>query len=262
MTTIIAVANEKGGVAKTTTALSLGGAIAETRRQVLLIDLDPQANLTLGLGIKPMDVSNSMADLFLGNRSLFQIQRPTAFEGLHLAPSSHDMIMAERFLEVRDDYETLLRKSLDGMDEHDIILIDCPPALGPLTLNGISAADLLIIPTQCEFFSANSLRDMLHVIRSMRKKTNPNLHYHLLLTMVDPENPIHTTLRDHIRRAFSDAVFKTTIEVDNKFREAPVFGKPITDYAHDSQGADQYRALVGEIDQYIHGSVRTTPRSA
>jgi chromosome partitioning protein len=262
MTYTIAVANEKGGVAKTTTALSLGGAIAESGRRILLIDLDPQANLTLGLGFKPMDLSTSSADIFLGNRTPPQAQRPTDISNIDLIPASQDLTMAERFLEVREEYETLLRKALQGSSNHEFILLDCPPALGPLAINAVTAADLLIIPTQCEFFSANSLRDMLNLVRNMRRTKNPNLHYHLLLTMVDEQNPIHTSLREHIRRAFSNAVFETMIEVDNKLKESPIFGKPITAYAPESTGANQYRALMEEIDQYIHETSRTTAQSA
>lgn len=262
MTYIIAVANEKGGVAKTTTTLSLGGAIADSGRRVLLIDLDPQANLTLGLGLKPMDLSSSTADIFLGNRSPHQVRRDTELPNLDLIPANQDLMMAERFLEVREAYETLLRGALQGFSEHEFILLDCPPALGPLALNAVTAADLLIVPTQCEFFSANSLRDMLNLVRNIRRTKNPDLHYRLLLTMVDEENPIHTSLREHIRRAFKKAVFQTTIDVDNKLRESPIFGKPITTYAPESNGAQQYRTLMEEIDQYIHETVRTTPQSA
>jgi chromosome partitioning protein len=252
MSYVVAIANEKGGVAKTTTTLSLGGALVEEEQRVLLVDLDPLANLTQSLGVKTKGLRSSVADLFLGKQSIFAVSQETNLPNLYLAPSNHDLNMAEQFLVVRDNYELLLRNSLGNMSTFDLILLDCPPALGPLTQNALSAADLLIIPTQCEFFSANALRDMLNLIRTVRTRSNPQLRYRLLLTMIDLRNRIHRNLSKQIRQAFGSAVFNTTIEMDTKLRESPVFGQPVTVYAPNSRGAKQYRQLAQELRHYVY----------
>jgi chromosome partitioning protein len=251
MTTIVAIANEKGGVAKTTSALSIGAALVEHGQEVLLVDLDPQANLTLALGIQPAQARHSVADLLLGNTSPMGISRQTNVPGLDLIPASGEMLMVERFLYVRQNYEHLLRKALAKANMYNIVLLDCPPSLGALTINALTAAQLLIIPTQPEFFSAHSLREMLDLIRNIRQRSNPSLRYRVLITMLG-RTRVHQTLQEQIRSAFGNAVFTTAIENDTKLREAPVVGKPITQYAPESRAALQYRALAQELEDYVH----------
>ena len=262
MTYVVAVANEKGGVAKTTTALSLGAALMKDARAILLIDLDPQANLTMSLGFQPSGLQRTIADVFLVDESLAAICRETRVAGLVLAPANHDLAMAERYIDVREDYEQILQTAVSDGRSFDFIMMDCPPALGPLTQCALTAADLLIIPTQCEYFSAHAVREVLYLVRSIRQRTNPLLRYRLLLTMVDRRNRIHRTLEDQIRRAFGRAVFETVIDVDTRLREGPVFAQPITVYAPESRAAQQYVQLAHELRSYAEESLRPTQKSA
>ncbi len=252
MTCVITIANEKGGVAKTTTAVSLGAALVQDGQQVLVVDLDPQANLTLSLGIKPNSVHRTITDILLGNQDIDSVSQETGVAGLFVAPSNQDLSMAERYLTVRDGYEFILRGALANPSSHDFIIIDCPPALGPVTHSALVAANLLIIPTQCEFFSANALRDMLNLIRSVRQNSNPQLHYRVLMTMVDLRNRMHRSLLEQIHKAFGTAVFKTIIQTDTRLRESPLFSQPITVYAPSSRGAIQYSELAKEVMQYVN----------
>jgi chromosome partitioning protein len=255
MTMVVAIANEKGGVGKTTTALSLGAALAELRQQVLLIDLDPQANLTLGVGLRPGQAPASIADVLLGDAALSDILLPTQVAGLSIAPASDDLLQAERFLPVRQDFELILRDALSASPDYDSVVVDCPPALGPLTRSALGAADLLVIPTQCEFFSAFAFRQVINLVRSVRERVNPSLRYRLLLTMVDLRNAMHRSLAEEIRLAFGAAVFRSAIEVDARLRESPAFGKPITEYAPASRGAQQYRELALELTEHVQATL-------
>lgn len=252
MSLTIAVSNAKGGVAKTTTALSLGASLSEKGQRVLLVDLDPHANLTIALGIKPDTLAKTMTDVFLGSRDLAEIGRPTGQPNLDLAPSNHELTMAEGHLNVREHYETILRDALAELAGYDAIVLDCPPTLGPLTRNALCAAELLLIPTQPEYFSAFALRDMLSLIRVIRQRTNPRLRYRILLTMHDRRNRIHKDLYDQMRTAFGDMILDTVIEVDTRLRESVVFGKPITVFAPSSRASTQYRALADELRQFNH----------
>jgi chromosome partitioning protein len=254
MTTIVAIANEKGGVAKTTSTLSIGAALVERGQEILLVDLDPQANLTLALGIQPAQIRRSVADLLLGNTSVLSVSRETSVPGLDLIPASGEMLLVERFLYVRQNFEHLLRKALAKANMYSMVLLDCPPSLGALTINALTASNLLIIPTQCEFFSAHSLREMLDLIRNIRQRSNPALRYRVMITMLG-KTRVHRTLQEQIRSAFGNAVFATAIENDTKLRECPVVGKPITEYAPESRAAMQYRALAQELDEYVHQAI-------
>jgi chromosome partitioning protein len=254
MSYVIAVANEKGGVAKTTTALTLGGALIQAQRDVLLIDLDPQANLSLSLGVNPNSLPQSISDVLLSNLELEQIIRETSVPGLYLAPASKDLGLAERFLSVREDYDLILRQAVRATPDFDMVLVDSPPALGPLTRSAVVSADLLIIPTQCEYFSAHALRDMLELIRNVRQRSNPRLRYRVLLTMLDLRNRVHNSLHDQIRQAFGKAVFDTAIQIDARLRESPIFKEPVTVYAPSSRSAQQYAALAQELRQYVNES--------
>jgi chromosome partitioning protein len=262
MSYIVAVANEKGGVAKTTTVLSIGGALSQDSAAILLVDLDPQANLTMSLGFQPNTLKGSIADVLLSDRNLNDVCRGTRVGGLSLAPSNHDIAMAERYIDVRDNYERILQEALARSPEFEYILLDCPPALGPLTQSALTAADLLIIPTQCEYFSAHAVREVLLLVRLVRERLNPLLRYRLLLTMVDRRNRIHRHLEQQLRRAFGQAVFDTAIEIDTRLREGPLFAKPIGAYAPESRAAQQYSLLAKELRSYAEKSIRPTQESA
>lgn len=251
MRQIIALINEKGGVAKTTSTLSLAGALIEAGKDVLVIDLDAQANLTLGLGIAPSKVRRSIADALLNSASLVSLSRETSIPGLDLVPSNIDMGLAERFLSIRQEYEKVLSNGLKGVNSYDYILLDCPPSLGAVTLNAMAAANLIIIPTQPEYFSIHGLRGVLGAVRHIRGGLNPYLNYRILITMMDKRNRIHRTLSEQLRTTFGEGVFETVIEIDTKLRESTVVGLPITHYFPRSRSANQYRALGQELIENV-----------
>jgi chromosome partitioning protein len=262
MTHIIAIANAKGGVAKTTTTLSLGASLAEMGRKVLLIDLDPHANLTLSLGFKPTSFERTVAGLLLGNDDLNGTVIPTNFRDMDLVPSNHELNMAEPHLLVRADYMMLLDTTLKDSQSYDTIIVDCPPTTGTLTKNALSAADLLIIPTQPEYFSAHALRDMLNLILAIRQENNPKLRYRILLTMLDKRNRIHRSLAEQIRTAFNEAIYDVEIEIDTRLRESAILGQPINQYAPESRATKQYRELAEETGHYsneLNRRYTTTP---
>jgi chromosome partitioning protein len=262
MTHIIAIANAKGGVAKTTTTLSLGASLAEMGRRVLLIDLDPHANLTLSLGFKPTSFERTVAGLLLGNDDLNGTVIPTNFRDMDLVPSNTELNMAEPHLLVRADYMMLLDTTLKDSQSYDTIIIDCPPTTGTLTKNALSAADLLIIPTQPEYFSAHALRDMLNLILAIRQENNPKLRYRILLTMLDKRNRIHRSLAEQIRTAFNEAIYDVEIEIDTRLRESAILGQPINQYAPESRATKQYHELAEETGHYsneLNRRYTTTP---
>ncbi len=262
MTLTIAIANAKGGVAKTTTTLSLGASFAESGKRVLLVDLDPHANLTISLGMKPGSIPNTIADVLIGSRALQEIARSTTQEGMFIAPSNHELTMAESHLVVRENYQRLLAAALRTLSGYDLVVLDCPPTLSTLTHNALAASDLLIIPTQPEYFSAHALRDMLNLILSIRKDHNQRLRYRILLTMLDRRNRIHLSLAEQIRTAFNEATFKTEIEIDTRLRESPIFGQPINLYAPSSRATQQYRELAEELGQFIYEFNRGNPETS
>ncbi len=262
MTYIIAIANAKGGVAKTTTALSLSASLSELENEVLMIDLDPHANLSLYAGIKPNEIERSIADVFLGSETIASVTIPTPMSKVDIAPSNHELSLAESHLIVRENYEHILKDSLNGVDGYDLIILDCPPTLGTLTRNALTAADMLVIPTQPEYFSTNALRDMLHLIRNIRQRSNPKLRYRVVVTMLDRRNRVHKELAEHIRTAFGQALFDATIEVDTRLRESAIIGQPISTYAPQCRSAGQYRDLALELRQYTNGFARKHPQSS
>jgi chromosome partitioning protein len=252
MTHTIAIANEKGGVAKTTTTISLGAVLAELGHRVLLIDLDPQANLSLALGVDPAGVQNSSARLLIEGLPLASVVTSTNIPLLDLVPGSSEMGMAERFLTNRKGYETILRSALEKATQpYDYVLLDCPPFLGAVTLNALNSVDLLLIPTQAEYFSIYALRNLMNLIRRVRAQSNPKLTYRLVLTMFDRRNRIHRSLSEQLRTSFTTGVMQTVIEVDTKLRESPIAGVSILQHAPKSRAAAQYHALAQEIIEYV-----------
>lgn len=260
MQRIIAIANEKGGVAKTTTVISLGGALVQAGYNVLLIDLDTQANLSLGLGIAPAKIRRSVADVLLNSESLMSVSRETNIEGLDVIPSNADMGLAERFLPVRQNYERVLKTAIQnspGISTYHYLLLDCPPSLGAVTMNALNAADLVIAPTQPEYFSAYGLRSLMAAIRKVRNQDNPDLVYNVLITMMDRRNRIHRTLCEQLQTTFHDGLLRTVIEVDTKLRESTVAGLPITHYNPKCRSALQYSALAQELTENVREKTET-----
>ena len=252
MTNIIAVSNEKGGVAKTTTTLSLGAALAELNHKVLLIDMDPQANLSLALGIEVGQNEITASNILIEAAPLMKARHVTDVDSLDIIPCNSKIETVEQFLPVRTGYTTTLRRAIKnaGPLDYDYILIDCPPALGAITLNALSSADLLIIPTQAEYFSAYALRNMMNIIRRVRLESNPELAYRILITMFDRRNRTHRNISDQLRGTFGEGVFNTVIEIDTKLRESPIAGLPITQYRPNTRGSLQYRVMAQELVEY------------
>lgn len=252
MTKTIAISNEKGGVAKTTTTLSLGAALAELGQRVLLIDLDPQANLSLALGIEVGESDVTSANVLIEAAPLSAAIRATETPNLDLVPCSSRIENAEHFLPVRTGFMSTLRRAIQSANplKYEYLLMDCPPALGAITMNALSAANLLVIPTQAEYFSAYALRNMMNLIRRIRVESNPELAYRILVTMYDRRNRTHRNINEQLRNTFGEGVFKTVIEVDTKLRESPIAGLPITQYRPNTRGSIQYRDLAQELVEY------------
>ncbi|MCC7187702.1 MAG: ParA family protein [Anaerolineales bacterium] len=248
----MAISNEKGGVAKTTTTLSLGAALAELNHRVLLIDLDPQANLSLALGLETGEAETTSANVLIENAPLSVAIRKTDIPHLDLVSSNSRIESAEQYLPMRSNYLTTLRSAVQLVEpSYDYILLDCPPALGAITLNALSASNLLIIPTQAEYFSAYALRNMMGSIRRIRQETNPNLAYRILVTLLDRRNRTHRNIFEQLQTTFGQGVFTSVIEIDTKLRESPIAGMPITQYRPTSRGSQQYRILAQELIEYV-----------
>ena len=248
----IAISNEKGGVAKTTTTLSLGAALAELGNKVLLIDLDAQANLTLALGFEPGESEITSSEIMLDNAHLLDARKKTEVPNLDLIPSSSRIETSEQYLPMRTNYLSILEQALHaaGTLPYNYILMDCPPALGSITKNALGAADMLLIPTQAEYFSAYALRNMMTLIRNIREQVNSNLAYRILVTMMDKRNKTHRNIHEQLRSTFGEGVFNTVIEIDTKLRESPIAGLPITEYRSGARGSTQYRILAQELMEY------------
>lgn len=253
MSYIIAISNEKGGVAKTTTTLSLGATLADSGYKVLLMDLDPQANLTLALGIEPGFATVSSSHVLIESAPLMSARLATEIENLDLIPSHASIESAEQFLPVRTHYTSGLKRAIEDASPlpYDYILLDCPPFLGAITTTALGAADLLIIPTQAEYFSAYALRNMMGLIRRVRQESNAGLGYRILITLLDRRNRTHRNIQEQLQNTFGEGLFKTVIEIDTKLRESPIAGLPITRYRPGARGSQQYRELAQELMEYV-----------
>lgn len=249
MATTIAIKNQKGGVAKTTTCLSLGACLAEMGYTVLLIDLDPQAHLTLSLGINPEKLHRTVGDALLANASFVSVSRETSVFDLDIVPANQELALLDKILYGQNRYEYRLKHQLEASRDmfYEFILIDCPPSINTLTLNALTAADLLIIPMQCEYLAAYSLKRILRLVKLVQAKTNPRLTYKLLVTMYDRRNKICQLIRAQMEQSMSACLYETIIEIDTKLRECPAFGQPITTYAPTTRASEQYRALAREL---------------
>lgn len=250
---VITVCHQKGGVGKTTTVSSLGASLAELNNRVLLVDLDPSSNLTTGMGISIGRRKKSAADILLGNESLQSISLQTSLDGLSLIPSNHNMITASRFLYLRNNYEYLLRDIFTReAQSFDFVLIDCPPTIGSLTICALTAAQMAIIPLQCEYYPLQALHTVLTTIINLRKRTNPNLTYQLLITMYDRRGKFHARVYEQIKEHFSRSMFNTIIGFDTKLRECQLYEIPIITHAKNTRAAKQYRQLATELVEKIN----------
>ncbi len=250
MSRVIAIANQKGGVGKTTTAINLGASLAVAEQRTLVIDIDPQGNASSGLGLEDRDNVPNIYDILVESRPVRScIATGLHFDQLDLVPSTRDLVGAEIELIDRQDREMVLRKALaDVRDEYDFILVDCPPSLGLLTLNTLSAADAVLIPIQCEFYALEGLSQLLNTVRVVQKGLNPGLDIEgVLLTMYDRRLNLSRQVADEAREYFGDKVYRTSIPRNVRLAEAPSFGKPIVLYDILSAGAQSYLSLAKEV---------------
>jgi len=246
----IAIANQKGGVGKTTTAINLAASLSVLEKKVLLVDADPQANTSSGLNVTPEEcLSHSVYEVLIGQLDVHEAIRETEMPGMFLLPSHINLVGAELELSDQPKREFLLQKALAPVkDEYDYIIIDCSPSLGLITVNCLTAADSVIIPVQPEFFALEGLGKLLQTIRLVQGKINPGLSIEgFLITMYDGRTKVHTQVSGELRDYFKDMVFKTIIQRNIRLSEAPSHGKPIVLYDPTSNGTNNYMSLAREV---------------
>lgn len=253
MTEIIAFANQKGGVGKTTTAINIGASLAAIKKQVLLIDLDPQGNAGTGLGFVRAAHRQSVYGVIMGTANVADNILTTAVAGMHILPSSPALAGAEAELLDMDNREYRLRDAIEQIKNHyDYILIDCPPALGYLTLNALTTANRVIVPLQCEFFALEGVQHLVNTIDEVQKKWNPELKIlGVLLTMYDRRYGLTRAVEEDVRKTFGGRVFKTVVPRNVRISEAPSHGKPALFYDFNSAGAQAYLRVATEIVESI-----------
>jgi chromosome partitioning protein len=249
MKRIVAIANQKGGVGKTTTAVNLAASLAAAERKVLVIDIDPQANATSGLGFPRGAVSEGVYDALVGGRSLRELTQLTELPTLWLVPSTADLAGAEVELVSVANRERRLAEVIGPVaDRYDYILIDCPPSLGLLTLNALTAADSVVVPMQCEYYALEGLANLMATIERVTASLNPRLQLEgILLTMVDPRSNLTQQVEGEVRSHFDRKVYTTTIPRNVRIAEAPSHGRPILLYDAASRGSQSYLALAREF---------------
>lgn len=246
---VIAIANQKGGVGKTTTAVNLAASMAATRRKILLIDLDPQGNATMGSGIDKYQVEHSIYDLLVDNKPADEVIVKETTGKYHLIAANSDVTAAEIKLMEVFARETRLRRALEPVrDYYDYIFIDCPPSLNLLTVNAMAAADSVLVPMQCEYYALEGLTALMDTIEQLRSVVNPDLKIEgLLRTMYDPRNRLANDVSEQLKNHFGDKVYRTVIPRNVRLAEAPSFGSPAMYYDKSSTGSRAYLALAGEV---------------
>jgi chromosome partitioning protein len=249
MAKILAIANQKGGVGKTTTTISLAASLAAMKQRVLLVDLDPQGNATMGSGINKRDLTATTYHMLLGSKVLDEVRVHAEAGKYDMLPANRDLAGAEIELVDLPQRETRLKQVLHAVtDEYDYVLIDCPPALNLLTLNGLCAARSVMIPVQCEYYALEGLSDLVNTIRKVRANLNPDLEIEgLLRTMFDPRNTLALQVSEQLQQHFGEKVYRTIIPRNVRLAEAPSYGVPVLHYDKLSKGAQAYLALAGEL---------------
>ncbi|MBN2418926.1 MAG: ParA family protein [Deltaproteobacteria bacterium] len=249
MAQIITVANQKGGVGKTTTAINLSASLAVAEKKCLLIDCDPQGNATTGLGFDRSSLQKGVYDLILGNSHLEDVINKTCLAKMDLIGASDDLVGVEVEMVSMADKEFRIKKAIDNLKhDYDYIFIDCPPSLGFLTVNALTASDFVMIPLQCEYYALEGLAQIITTVKMVKRGLNPMLRLGgILLTMYDIRNNLSQQVADEVREHFGESVFKTVIPRNVRLSEAPSYGKPIILYDVNSKGARSYLSVAKEL---------------
>lgn len=246
---IIAVANQKGGVGKTTTATNLSACLAEKGKKVLAVDIDPQGNMTSGLGVDKNQVENTVYEMILDECTIVECIQKDILENLSLMPSNVDLSGAEIELIGVENKEFILKESIDQVkDDYDFIIIDCPPSLNTLTVNAMTTADTVLVPIQCEFFALEGLSQLIHTINLVRERLNPSLDIEgVVFTMYDARTNLSLQVVENVKENLNQTIYKSIIPRNVRLAEAPSHGKPIILYDSKSAGAEAYRELANEV---------------
>lgn len=245
---IVTIANQKGGVGKTTTAISLASGLAAKGKKTLLVDMDPQGNASSGIGIDTRTIKKTIYEALIGQNSISEIISKTAYDNLDILPSNQNLVGAEIELVLVERREFRLKELLSNITNYDYVVIDCPPSLGILTLNAIVAAKLLVVPLQCEYYSLEGLSYLIKTIKIVKRELNPSLEIlGILLTMFDGRNNLARSVYDEIVKHFGDKVFKAIIPRNVRLSEAPSYGMPIYNFDPSSKGSSMYKQFVEEF---------------